>query len=134
MELEALVATPHALIDGYAIANGVLDFTPLLATLAERTLTASASADLFHGTVIAGTAEWIARAAGATNRVEVALGGGCLMNHVLADGIAQDLRRRGLRPLLARAVPANDGGLSLGQAQILRAALAAGAPLEMEQA
>jgi hydrogenase maturation protein HypF len=37
------------------------------------------------------------------------------MNRVLADGLAAALRARGLKPLMARKVPCNDGGLSLGQ-------------------
>ena len=36
MELEALVRAPRALADGYAIADGVLSFVPLLAALAAR--------------------------------------------------------------------------------------------------
>jgi hydrogenase maturation protein HypF len=130
MELEALVDAPRALANGYAIANGVLDFTPLLAALAERTLTAQEGSDLFHGTLIAGVSAWIAQAVSEGRYRDVALGGGCLMNRVLAEGLAQDLRGRGLQPFFPRAVPANDGGLSLGQAQMLRAALAAGARLE----
>jgi hydrogenase maturation protein HypF len=130
MELEALVAAPRALLHGYAIADGVLDFTPLLAALAERRLMAQAGADVLHGTLIAGVGEWIAQAANDGSHRDVALGGGCMMNRVLAEGIAQDLRGRGLQPFFPRAVPANDGGLSLGQAQMLRAALAAGAALE----
>ncbi|HEY8262611.1 MAG TPA: carbamoyltransferase HypF, partial [Methylosinus sp.] len=49
-----------------------------------------------------------------------ALGGGCFMNKILAEGVARRLRERGVEPLIAREAPANDGGLSLGQAFIAR--------------
>jgi hydrogenase maturation protein HypF len=83
---------------------------------------ARAAAELFHGALIEGCAAWIAAAARARGLASVALGGGCLMNSVLAEGLASALRARGLIPLLARAVPCNDGGLSLGQAALARAA------------
>ena len=121
MELEALVITPQCLPAGYRIAGQVLDFRPLLSTLLGQQ--ARAGAELFHGTLIAGLAAWIGQAAVQTGHRTVVLGGGCLLNRVLADGLGAALRQRGLVPLLARAVPANDGGLSLGQAAIARAQL-----------
>jgi hydrogenase maturation protein HypF len=130
MELEALVETPRVLDGGHVLADGRLDFSPLLAALANRDVDARTGAELFHGTLIAGLADWIAAAAREHGFDRVALGGGCLINRVLADGLAQALRARGLAPLFARAVPANDGGLSLGQAHMLCAALAAGVALE----
>jgi hydrogenase maturation protein HypF len=42
----------------------------------------------------------------------------------LSDGLAHALCDRGLDPLIARVVPPNDGGLSLGQAYVAAAALA----------
>jgi hydrogenase maturation protein HypF len=53
------------------------------------------------------------------------LGGGCFMNRILTEGLTQALRRRGLSPWLARSVPANDGGISFGQAALARAHLLA---------
>jgi len=51
----------------------------------------------------------------------VALSGGCLQNRVLAESLHQLLQERGYRVLLQQKVPANDGGLSLGQAVIAAA-------------
>ena len=121
MELEALVHSPHTMSNGWNLDNGVLDFLPLLGALAEPGLDATEGAGLFHGTLIAGLTDWICAAAPAGSAI--ALGGGCLMNKVLAEGLAEALRTRGLNPLLARAVPANDGGLSLGQAAMAQAML-----------
>jgi len=79
---------------------------------------------LFHGTLAEGLADWIATVARAYDQGRVALGGGCMMNRVLTEGVCARLRARGLVPLLARAVPPNDGGLSLGQAFIARRQIA----------
>ena len=125
MQLEALVDTPQCLPSGFSIVAHVLDFRPLLATLLTPGLTAREGAALFHGTLIAGLAAWIGQAADELGHTNVALGGGCLLNRVLADGLTDALRRRGLQPLLARQVPTNDGGLSLGQAAMARAHLMA---------
>jgi hydrogenase maturation protein HypF len=123
MELEALVTTTQCLPDGYHIADNVLDFRPLLSALLTPGQQACAGAELFHGTLIAGLAAWIGQAAEQLGHTTIVLGGGCLLNRVLADGLADALRQRGLLPLFARAVPTNDGGLSLGQAAMARAHL-----------
>jgi hydrogenase maturation protein HypF len=116
MELEALVQVPTLLQTGFRIADGILDFTPLLAGLLQPGMDQSQGAEMFHGTVIEGLATWIGEAAEQTGQTDVVLGGGCLMNRVMAEGLAGALRARELRPWLPRAVPANDGGLSFGQA------------------
>jgi hydrogenase maturation protein HypF len=116
MELEALVVVPRYLPHGYRIQDHVLDFRPLLAGLLTPDLLPREGAELFHGTLIAGLAEWIGHAASVVQQTAIVLSGGCLMNTVLAEGLTQALRQRGLVPYLPRAVPPNDGGLSLGQA------------------
>lgn len=120
MELEALCRAPRALPDRFSIDKDVLDLSPLLAALLEPSLSAADGADLFHGTLIEALAAWIGGAARQLGHERVALGGGCLMNRVLADGLSRRLREQGVEPLLARKLPANDGGLSLGQAFIAR--------------
>lgn len=120
MELEALVQSPSVLDDGWRIADGVLDFAPLLGALADAGLSPREGADLFHGTFAAGVAQWAAGVARTSGHRRVALGGGCLLNRVVTELLAAHLRAVGLEPLLARAVPPNDGGLSLGQAYFAR--------------
>ncbi len=55
----------------------------------------------------------------------VALSGGVFQNKTLFEAIAQGLRQQGLRVLTHRRVPANDGGLALGQAVAAAAKLIA---------
>jgi hydrogenase maturation protein HypF len=119
MELEALVEAPIHGAGLHRIVDGVLDFDAFFVRLAEGDLDRREAAELFHGVLIDGLAEWAATLAGPGEAV--ALGGGCMANRVLAEGLAAALAARGLRPLLPSRVPAGDGGLALGQAAIARA-------------
>ncbi|MCE1235522.1 MAG: carbamoyltransferase HypF [Hyphomicrobiales bacterium] len=121
MELEALVGEPIHDAGLFRIEGGVLDFRPLIAELARPGLDPRFGAELFHGAAIDGLVAW---AVGLARPGEaIALGGGCLMNRVLAEGLVERLTATGLRPLLARSLPPGDGGLSLGQAALARAHL-----------
>ncbi|MFO1324410.1 MAG: carbamoyltransferase HypF [Burkholderiales bacterium] len=103
-------------MNGFALTDdGALDFCPLFARLADER-DAAFGAALFHATVVAGLAEWVAQAAKAQGLAAVACGGGCFLNSVLARGLRGTLAARGVTMLEAMAVPPNDGGLSLGQA------------------
>jgi hydrogenase maturation protein HypF len=52
---------------------------------------------------------------------QVALTGGVFQNQILQEQVRQHLTQRGLTVLLHQQVPANDGGLALGQAAIAAA-------------
>lgn len=118
MALESLVTKPCVFEGGWSISDaGVLDFTGLLTALLDRD--AQSGANLFHGTLAAGLAEacshWIA--AGDLPQTVLA-GGGCFQNRVLSETLSENLSQRGINLLLPQRIPANDGGLSLGQAWI----------------
>ena len=125
MRLEGLATAPTVLTGGWHIDVGVLDFLPLLGRLADG-IAPAAGAALWHGTLVSGLVEWAAAAARAHDLDQVALSGGCFPNKLLTEGVAAGLRAHGIEPLIARAVPPNDGGLSLGQAFVAASALAAG--------
>ena len=111
MELEALVSAPRVMPGGFALDQRSLDFRPLLSRLADG-IDPREGADLFHGTLIAGLAAWVAT----TGETAVVLSGGCLANRVLAEGLHAALARRGITAHLPRKLPPGDGGLSYGQA------------------
>ncbi len=72
----------------------------------------------FHVTVAEMIEAMCERIAQETGLRTVALSGGCFQNRLLLALVMLRLREVGLRVLLHRQVPCNDGGLSLGQAVI----------------
>ena len=70
----------------------------------------------FHNTIvkmIIFVAELLRKETGISH---VALSGGVFQNSILLENTYQRLRERGYTPLIHQLVPANDGGISLGQA------------------
>jgi len=122
MELEGL-AQKHGPVqpasEGFLLREGVLDFSPLLAQLAQCRDPYYGAA-WFHATVAQGLAQWVLVAAGRSQRTQVAIGGGCAMNEVLLGHLRGALSGSGICLYEARRVPPNDGGLALGQAWIAR--------------
>jgi hydrogenase maturation protein HypF len=72
----------------------------------------------FHVTVAEMMRTVCERVAQETGLRTVALSGGCFQNRLLLALVVPRLRGAGLRVLLHRQVPCNDGGISLGQAVI----------------
>jgi hydrogenase maturation protein HypF len=118
MELEALVRTPRTTPNGWTWDGNRLSFAPFLAALDSHD--PQSGAELFHGTLIAGLTEMALAGAAASGISTICIGGGCAMNRVLTEGLAASLTASGLTPILARQLPPNDGGLSLGQAVMAR--------------
>ena len=127
IELEALAADARGETAGYAFATRsgadprVLDPAPLWEQLFAdlgRGVARSVVAARFHHGLAAAVADLAGQLAAAHALDTVALSGGVFQNRLLLDGVAGRLRSAGLAVLAQRDVPANDGGLSLGQAAI----------------
>lgn len=113
MALESLVTRPEVLRGSWRVKDGVLDLLPLLDALTGRS--PIEGANIFHGTLASALIDWAEPHV--TDGV-IALGGGCFMNQTLTELLLEGFTARGITPLIARQVPSNDGGLSLGQAWI----------------
>ncbi|HYV44319.1 MAG TPA: carbamoyltransferase HypF [Myxococcaceae bacterium] len=103
-----------------------IDTRPLIRGVwedARRGRAAELIASRFHAALARVVAATCERLAGPR---DVALTGGVFCNAALLEASTRELEARGFRPLVHRRVPANDGGLSLGQ-------LAVAAALDAEQ-
>jgi len=106
----------------------IVDWEPALeALLADRARGAAVGvmAARFHNGLVEVIGRVAEEVAGRTGVEAVALSGGCFQNVVLEERTAAMLEARGLRPLLHGRVPANDGGLALGQVAVAAAAVRA---------
>lgn len=121
MLLEGLAAAHGPvgpLADGWEVLpDGTLSLIPLMAALADIG-DAGRGAALFQDTLAAALAEWVSQAAEREKIGIVAVGGGCFLNRLLSSEIERRLAQAGLKILVARQAPPNDGGLSLGQAWV----------------
>ena len=99
-----------------------VDWRPMVSAAVEDlragTVTGTIAAK-FHNTLASAIVE-LARRVGAPR---VALTGGCFQNRLLSAAALRGLERAGFEVLLHRRVPANDGGISLGQIAVAAARL-----------
>lgn len=104
-------------LDGPLDARHEVDLRPALRALTADLLDGVAASTLsarFHRTVVEATAAVVARVLAATGLSRVVLTGGSFQNRRLEQGLRARLGAD--RVCMAREVPINDGGLSLGQA------------------
>jgi hydrogenase maturation protein HypF len=115
--------------DGPVDRRHEVDLRPALRALATAVLDGvapSVVAARFHRTITLATSSVVARVLAATGLSRVVLTGGSFQNQRLERGLRA--RVGADRVLMAREVPINDGGLSLGQAWAAVLALEAPAP------
>ncbi len=133
MELEALahnrVAAEHPVpLEDDGQGGWVMDPVPLLTHLAIRKARGAHVGDLaadFHASVARAAEQLVLRAAGRHHLSTVALSGGTFQNARLVSSLQKRLTEHGLRVLVARRLPPNDGAVSYGQAVIAAARLGA---------
>ncbi|MGQ9635001.1 MAG: carbamoyltransferase HypF [Bryobacteraceae bacterium] len=105
--------------------DGVADWRPLIAAVQDdvsRDVSAGMVSARFHNALAA----WIVRVARRTGVRQVALSGGVFQNAYLTERTAAQLEQAGIRVATHQRVPANDGGLALGQAVIAGRAFSGG--------
>lgn len=88
----------------------------LLAFAADGSVPAADRALGFHLGLAEIIADRLAAAAETATTRRVGVTGGCALNRILVSALRDDLAARGLELMEHRVVPANDGGLSVGQA------------------
>jgi hydrogenase maturation protein HypF len=105
----------------------LLPCAPLIRGVADAVRDGANAAEVsarFHRTLLDLLAGAAVRASRLTGLRTVALGGGSFQNEILASLLPPRLEAAGLRPLLPRELPPNDGAVALGQAAVARAGLA----------
>jgi hydrogenase maturation protein HypF len=106
------------------VDGGVLDARPLVLAVArdiEGGIPAGVVAARFHHGLADGTAAACVSAAGERGVGVVVLSGGVFQNRLLLERTSVALRAAGLRVLVPERLPANDGGISFGQAAVAAA-------------
>lgn len=110
---------PHALDRGKT--PWALDFGPAFQDMAEAVVCGAAvaqTAGRFQNTVVAGVAETCLTLCDEYGIGDVVLSGGVFQNRTVLEGLDRALHDAGLAVHSNAAVPANDGGVSLGQAAV----------------
>jgi len=116
VDIEAAKPYPFTLSE-----DGMIRVGDMLAAIV-KDVTGGRNPDLiaaaFHHTLVMMFARAVKQTSARTAIKTVALSGGCFQNRVLLRLMRQTLREEGFEILTHRRVPANDGGLSLGQAVV----------------
>jgi hydrogenase maturation protein HypF len=125
IELESLVDAGVARAYPYEVREEsgglVVDPSPIVRTLARDAaagVPVGEASAAFHNAVVSFCREVAGRIARERGIRTAALSGGVFQNRFLFRRLAQAIEGDGLRVIVNREVPANDGGVSLGQAAV----------------
>ncbi len=129
IELEALAQTANSAAGAYGfdlLGDGprVIGWAPMWSALLRDLATGTAPAVIarrFHNGVAAAVARTALDLAAGRGLDTVVLSGGVFQNRLLLEAARTTLDRAGLAVLLPSELPANDGGLALGQAAVAAA-------------
>ena len=105
----------------FPFSRGELDFRPLLQSIILDRVRGREAAEIgraFHRGIATGLRNALIRLCGTRGIRTVALSGGVFQNQLLLRELKDRLETTGLRVWTNHAVPANDGGISLGQAAL----------------
>lgn len=111
MELEALAATAPVPAERYAPS-----WSGLVTDCLDNSVAPAVRARRFHQGVAALVGDGLVAAARRHQTTVVGVSGGCALNQLLMADLQDYLAAAGLNLLEHQTVPANDGGLALGQA------------------
>jgi hydrogenase maturation protein HypF len=129
MELEMAATDPADEAYEYAWADEEvlkIDPQPIIKGVVrdvEKGVPTSQVSDKYHATLIRMFTELCEIMKKKTHISRVALSGGCFQNSILLSGLLKLLEQKGFEVLTHKKVPANDGGIALGQAVIADAKL-----------
>lgn len=124
IELELAAQHVEGRLLPYTIQEGhprILDFMPTFASLTEEVRQGTDVrflAACFHVTVAQAIVDMVSCIRQDTGISTVALSGGVWQNRILLSTVAQSLEQKGFSIYGNERVPANDGGLALGQAAV----------------
>ena len=121
IELEAMSSDEVGRLYPFAVEPPAIDLRPMVRGIAadlRECVPMALIAARFHETLAVIVLEAARRAREARGLTQVALSGGCFQNRILLERSAALLAEDGFEVLTHRQVPANDGGLALGQAAV----------------
>ncbi|MCP4357036.1 MAG: carbamoyltransferase HypF [Chloroflexi bacterium] len=121
VELEALVDEMETAVYPFTIENGIINPAPIfsqIVTEMRKGVSTAVIAARFHNTVVEMVTAVCRRIRQETSLNEVALSGGVWQNMTLLQRTIPKLQAAGFTVYWHQTVPANDGGLALGQAMI----------------
>jgi hydrogenase maturation protein HypF len=125
MELEAKAKSTGDVLSFEILRNSdesyILDISTTICAIVDSIFAGKSveeTASAFHATIIAIFVAMSNEMRKATGIKRVALSGGCFQNRILLEGTITELKKNGFEVYCHSQVPANDGGMSLGQAVI----------------